>query len=111
MASTAEYHYYAFNVPPNKPISIKNHNHYFAQPIQLFPPGATGRKYALRWMREENERRNAKRKYTGLGLSLDNLFGEFIDVEIRRQLVIKLDYEVVKEDVQPQLEEVINGNS
>lgn len=105
MAQTAEYEYAGFNSPPKKLISAEDYLMYFAEPIQLFASGDTGKKYARAWKRDENNRRNQERNKTGRGLMLDNLFEEFINVEIRRRLVVTLDYELVEDEIdKPKLE-------
>jgi len=91
--------YFAFNRKPksNKGKTDKQHDCLFNEPITLFGEGQYALNRAQQWVHDANLVRYEKRNADGVGLELDNFYGEFIDIEVRSQVIVRFPYQVVEE--------------
>lgn len=96
--------YVAFNETPIGLDDWLSDNTYkkwlFTDPIRVFGFGRNALIEAQRWVREANELRAKSREETRMGLEVDNITGQIINVEVRSRMVIFGEYERI-----PDLEE------
>lgn len=98
-----DYEYVAFNCAPTDH-DIDPDSQYawlFTMPIRIFGIGPNALQQALIWVDEQNRLRNEARRATGRGIEVDNYVGEFINTEVRRQLIIKLGYQRMEDTDHP----------